>query len=68
MTFIDLAGLQALVDAAKNLGDQRELVLGPIPDHVNQLMRLIGWHTSSGPPDRRPDFLQSLRLRRLGVR
>ncbi|WP_066361925.1 MEDS domain-containing protein [Herbidospora mongoliensis] len=48
VTFIDLAGLRALVDTAKNLGDQRELVLGPVPDHVSQLMRLIGWHTSPG--------------------
>ncbi|NAS21058.1 STAS domain-containing protein [Herbidospora sp. NEAU-GS84] len=48
VTFIDLAGLRALVDTAKSLGDQRELVLGPVPDHVNHLMRLIGWHTAPG--------------------
>ncbi|GAB1817597.1 MEDS domain-containing protein [Herbidospora sp. RD11066] len=48
VTFIDLAGLRALVDTAKTLGDQRELVLGPVPEHVGQLMRLIGWHTTPG--------------------
>lgn len=48
VTFIDLAGLRAVVEAAKHLGDQRELVLGPVPDHVGQLVRLIGWHTSPG--------------------
>nr|WP_062330322.1 MEDS domain-containing protein [Herbidospora sakaeratensis] len=48
VTFIDLAGLRALVDTAKNLGDQRELVLDPVPDHVSHLIRLIGWHTTPG--------------------
>jgi anti-anti-sigma factor len=48
ITFMDLSGLRALVDTASALEAGRFLVLGHVPEHVAQLIRLIGWDTAPG--------------------
>ncbi|WP_370019034.1 MEDS domain-containing protein [Planotetraspora sp. GP83] len=48
VSFIDLSGLRALVDTAGAIGDGRSLVLDPVPEHVLQLIKLIGWDGTPG--------------------
>ncbi|GII54121.1 hypothetical protein Pth03_25100 [Planotetraspora thailandica] len=48
ITFIDLSGLRALVDTASALEAGRSLVLSRVPEHVAQLIRLIGWDAVPG--------------------
>jgi anti-anti-sigma factor len=48
ISFIDLSGLRALVDTATTLDEGRSLVLDPVPEHVAQLISLIGWDRAPG--------------------
>lgn len=48
VTFIDLAGLRVLADAASVLPVGRSLVLAPVAAHVEHLIRLIGWDDTPG--------------------
>ncbi|MEV7969675.1 STAS domain-containing protein [Sphaerisporangium sp. NPDC088356] len=48
VTFIDLAGLRVLAEAASGLSGGRALVLSPLPGHVGHLIRLVGWDAVPG--------------------
>ncbi|WP_239116387.1 MEDS domain-containing protein [Planotetraspora phitsanulokensis] len=48
ISFIDLSGLRVLVDTATALAEGRSLVLNRVPEHVVQLIRLIGWDRAPG--------------------
>ncbi|MCW2881205.1 MAG: hypothetical protein JWQ95_5305 [Sphaerisporangium sp.] len=48
VTFVDLAGLRVLADAASALPEGRALILWRVPGHVRHLIRLVGWDTTPG--------------------
>ncbi|WP_239104059.1 MEDS domain-containing protein [Microbispora corallina] len=48
VSFIDLSGLRALLETAGSLGSRRSLVLERVPDHVRELILLIGWDGTPG--------------------
>jgi anti-anti-sigma factor len=43
LSFIDVSGVRALVDAARDLGDGRELRLHGLARQLKTVMRAIGW-------------------------
>jgi anti-anti-sigma factor len=43
LSFIDVSGIRALVDAAHDFGDGRELLLHGLARQLKTIMRAIGW-------------------------
>jgi anti-anti-sigma factor len=48
LTFIDLAGLRVIMEAAAGMCQGRNLVLSPVAPHVHHLIRMIGWDLTPG--------------------
>ncbi|MBP2702201.1 MEDS domain-containing protein [Microbispora sp. RL4-1S] len=48
VSFIDLAALRALMESARTIGRGRFLVLDEVPEHVRNLIELIGWAGTPG--------------------
>ncbi len=43
LSFCDISGIRALVDAALDLGDGRRLLLHGLPGQLEAVMRVTGW-------------------------
>jgi anti-anti-sigma factor len=43
LSFIDVSGIRALVDAAQDLGDGRQLLLHGLAPQLETVMRVTGW-------------------------
>jgi anti-anti-sigma factor len=43
LSFCDISGIRALVDAAAGLGDGRRLLLHGLPEQLQTVMRVTGW-------------------------
>ena len=43
LSFIDVSGIRALVEAAQEIGDGRRLLLHGLPRRLQKVMRVTGW-------------------------
>jgi len=43
LSFCDVSGIRALVDAANDLGDGRRLLLHGLPEQLQTVIRVTGW-------------------------
>lgn len=43
LSFCDVSGIRAIVDAALDLGDGRQIVLHGLPEPLQVVMRVTGW-------------------------
>ena len=43
MSFCDISGIRAIVDAALDLGDGRKVLLHGLPKQLETVLRVTGW-------------------------
>ena len=48
VSFCDVSGIRALIEASQRLGDGRRLLLHGLPDQLQTVMRVTGWSDLPG--------------------